>query len=475
MNDKKFRVRFAPSPTGLLHIGNARTAILNWLLAGRFGGQFILRIEDTDTERSTRQSEASILEDLRWLGLDWAEGPDTGGDFGPYRQSERKDTYRKLALQLVEQGVAYWCRLDDEQMEAWRRERLADGGQPVYRGHLSGPDRPGSDDDPASIRFRVPEGSSAWTDLAKGAIEVGNATISDFIILRSDGRPTYNFAVVADDLAMRISHVVRGDGHISNTPRQLMLYRALGARAPGFAHIPMILGPDGKLLSKRHGATSLAEYRRSGYLPQALINYLSLLSWSSPSGEEFLGVERIRSEIDFDRLGKSAAVFDPLKLRWLNGKHIRHLPEDRLAGLMAEFAGGARKSFDSRQWRLVVEACRDKLELLTDVTGRLEGFAGRSAPLEGENRELAAHPDARKVLEAMAGGLERVKGEIEPGQVKTLFKDVEEGTGVKGKLLYMPVRLALTGTPHGPDLPSVVSVIGAEKAAGLIRKTLSET
>ncbi len=469
---EKFRVRFAPSPTGLLHIGNARTAILNWLLAGRFEGEFILRIEDTDTERSTPESERTILEDLGWLGLDWAEGPQAGGDYGPYRQSERKEIYHKLALQLVEQGRAYWCRLDDQQLDQWRKERLDAGEQPLYRGHLSGSDTPGTSADPASIRFRSPQGASAWNDLVKGEIEVDNATVADFVILRSDGRPTYNFAVVADDLAMKISHVVRGDGHISNTPRQLMLYEALGAAPPHFAHIPMILGPDGKLLSKRHGATSLGEYRAAGYLPEALINYLSLLSWSSPSGEEFLSVEQIRSEIGFDRLGKSAAVFDPRKLRWLNGKHIRELPEQRLSDLMTSFAGEARDQFDSRQWALVVTALRDKLELLTDVPALLAGFAGRSSALEGEDRELAAHPDACRALEAVADGLAELE-QIGPEDFKTLLKTVSKETGVKGKLLFMPVRLALTGSPHGPDLPSVASVIGPCRAAALIRGTLS--
>ncbi len=471
---ENFRVRFAPSPTGLLHIGNARTAILNWLLAGRFAGEFILRIEDTDTERSTAESEQAILEDLRWLGLSWAEGPEAGGDHGPYRQSERRESYRKLALELVEQGRAYWCRLDDEQLDRWRTERLEAGEQPVYRGHLSGPDTPGSGSDPASVRFRVPAGTSAWSDLVKGDIEVDNSTVADFVILRSDGRPTYNFAVVADDLAMEISHVVRGDGHLSNTPRQLMLYAALGGTPPRFAHIPMILGPDGKLLSKRHGATSLGEYRAAGYLPEALINYLSLLSWSSPSGEELLSVERIRSEIGFERLGSSAAVFDPRKLRWLNGKHIRELPERRLSELMESFAGEARRRFDERQWALIVAALRDKLELLSDVPDLLTGFAGRVSALEGEDRELAAHPDARRALAAIADALEGLE-QLDPETFKALLKQVSDATGVKGKLLFMPTRLALTGSPHGPDLPSVAGVIGPRRAAELIRAALSES
>ncbi|HLA40909.1 MAG TPA: glutamate--tRNA ligase, partial [Candidatus Glassbacteria bacterium] len=325
----------------------------------------------------------------------------------------------------------------------------------------------------ASIRFRVPEGASAWTDLVKGEIAVEHATVSDFIILRSDGRPTYNFAVVVDDVEMKISHVIRGDGHISNTPRQLMLYRGVGVEPPAFAHIPMILGPDHKLLSKRHGATSLAEYRTGGYLPQALINYLSLLSWSSESGEEFLPVDRLVREMDFDRLGKSAAVFDPEKLRWLNGKHLRELVDETLAELFAGFAGEKRKLFDRRQWYELTRACREKVELLTDIGGLLENFTGEPVEItDPEDRQLLGHPDAAKVLHEMSLRLEKLQA-TDVDSMQALLAGVSAAVSVKGKLLYMPLRLALTGRRHGPELPRIMAVIGPERCARLLSDALS--
>ncbi|MFH1068853.1 MAG: glutamate--tRNA ligase family protein, partial [Candidatus Glassbacteria bacterium] len=270
-----------------------------------------------------------------------------------------------------------------------------------------------------------------------------------------------------------ISHVIRGDGHVSNTPRQLMLYRALGSQPPLFAHIPMILGPDHKLLSKRHGATSLAEYRQSGYLPEALINYLSLLSWSSASGDEFLPLDRLVREIDFDRLGQSAAVFDPEKLRWLNGKHLRELSEDRLADLFASFAGEGRKLFDDSQWREITSACREKVELLTDIIGLLDNFTGRPAAItDEEDRRMLAQEEARRVLSEMAGRLENLAS-ADAETLKNLFTAVSQAVSVKGKLLYMPVRLALTGRRHGPELPRIMSVIGPARSAELLAATLS--
>ncbi|HUU30439.1 MAG TPA: glutamate--tRNA ligase [archaeon] len=468
--DKIFRARFAPSPTGRLHIGNARTAILNWLLARRLGGCFILRIEDTDLARSTPESEKAILDDLRWLGLDWDEGPDVGGPYAPYRQSERGELYQAAAGKLIERGLAYYCHLSDEEKEQFRQQRLAEGKLPVYRGELSGPNKPDESGRPASIRFRVPPGESSWNDLVKGEVVIDHRNIGDFIILRSDGRPTYNFAAVVDDIAMRASHVIRGDDHLSNTPRQLMLYKALEAEQPSFAHIPMILGPDHQRLSKRHGATSVADFRSSGCLPEALINYLSLLSWSSGSGEEFLPPERLKAEIDFERLGKSAAIFDPTKMRWLNGKYIRALPEEKLAALLLEFAGEEARAFSNEQFRQIVLACRDKLELLTDISKYLGAFSGKPPVIDDpEALDLIGSPEARKVLPEMARGLRKLgNGDVE--QMKVLFNTVGKSVSVRGKMLYMPVRIALTGSFHGPDLPRVMAVLGAERCAQLLER-----
>jgi nondiscriminating glutamyl-tRNA synthetase len=467
--EKGFRVRFAPSPTGKLHIGNARTAILNWLLARKYSGSFILRIEDTDLARSTIESEKAILEDLRWLGLDWDEGPDIGGLYGPYRQSERVELYRQAAEKLVELGCAYYCALTDKEMEEFRKSRLAEGKLPVYRGELSKGLVPGSSDNPLSIRFRVPEAEiSSWKDLVKGEVAIENRNIGDFIILRSQGGPTYNFAVVVDDMAMKISHAVRGDDHLSNTPRQLMLYRAFNAEPPAFAHIPMILGPDHQRLSKRHGATSVAEFRAAGYLPEALINYLSLLSWSSASGEDYLPLEILLREIDFERLGKSAAVLDTAKMRWLNGKYIRALPEEKLVSLLRVFAGEEERAFAAYQFRQIALACREKLETLSDITGYLDTFRGKVPEISNpEAKAIMATAEAGTVLAEMVRELKSLKGAgVE--EMKSLFKTVGKNTGIKGKMLYLPVRLALTGKEHGPELPNIMAVLGAERSIFLL-------
>jgi nondiscriminating glutamyl-tRNA synthetase len=463
-----FRVRFAPSPTGRLHIGNARTAVLNWLIARRHGGSFILRIEDTDLARSSGESERSILEDLRWLGLDWDEGPDAGGACGPYRQSERGQSYRDAAEKLVSLGRAYYCYLTDTRMEEFRQRRLAEGRSPVYRGELSAREQSDGPDAQPSIRFRVPEGMSAWNDLVKGEVAIDHANIGDFIILRADGRPTYNFAVVADDIEMRISHVIRGDDHLSNTPRQRMLYAALGAPEPFFAHVPMILGPDHQRLSKRHGATSVGEFRTAGFLPEALINYLSLLCWSAADGEEFLPLERLRSEIDLDRLGRSAAVFDMAKLRWLNGRYIRILPEETLVSLLREFAGEEGAAFDDCQFREIALACRESLELLSGIREMLGLFRGEPpAVADPEGLALLGSAETGKVLAALAGELRRQEKPDAEG-MRELIKRIGKETGIKGRALFMPVRLALTGSAHGPDLPRIMAVIGAARCADLL-------
>ncbi|HEX6069862.1 MAG TPA: glutamate--tRNA ligase, partial [Longimicrobiaceae bacterium] len=315
------RFRFAPSPTGQLHVGGARTAILNWLLARHAGGAFVLRIEDTDLDRHVPEAEAAILADLRWLGLDWDEGPDVGGPYAPYRQSERSAFYAARAAELLERGHAYPCTCPPSaEGGSDRRARCACASRP-WEETPSG----------ASLRFRVPdERAVVVEDAVRGEVVFPAGSIEDFVLVRGNGRATYNFAVAVDDASMRISHVIRGSDHLVNTPKQVLLYEALGEPLPRFAHIPLILGEDRQKLSKRHGATSVGEHRRAGYMPEALVNYLSLLSWSSPSGEEFLPLERLVAEVDLDRVGASDAVFDPEKLRWLSSRYIQELPNDAL-------------------------------------------------------------------------------------------------------------------------------------------------
>ena len=344
------RVRFAPSPTGHLHVGNVRTALFNWLLARGAGGAFILRIEDTDAERSTLESEAAILEDLEWLGLSWDEGPEVGGPVGPYRQSERLGTYQSRARVLIEEGDAYYCFCAPEQLEAERKDALAKGLPPKYSGRCAHIDpvvarRRVEAGEPAAVRFRTPQNREiAFKDLVRGDITFHTDVIGDQVLLRSDGYPAYNFAVVVDDGLMGVTHVVRGEDHISNTPRQLLIYEALDFSPPQFGHVAMVLGPDHARLSKRHGATSVDEFREKGYLPEALLNYLALLSWS-PGGagseeikdQEIVPLPEMARRFSLSDVGHHASVFDEEKLAWVNRHYLKEAPLERLATLSVPY------------------------------------------------------------------------------------------------------------------------------------------
>src|SRR5437660_3935668 len=337
------RVRFAPSPTGHLHVGNARTALFNWLLARGQGGTYIFRIEDTDADRSTRESEASIVTDLRWLGLDWDEGPDVGGPRGPYRQSERLHLYQSYATELLNAGAAYHCFCTVAQLEAERQEALAAGRPARYAGtcrrimreeaeaRIAAGERP-------AIRFRVPEERDVvFTDAVRGDVRFETDVIGDPVIVRADGHPAYNFAVVVDDALMEVTHVVRGEDHISNTPRQILLYEALGFMPPRFAHLALVLGPDHTPLSKRHGATSVAEFRAKGYLPEALVNYLALIGWSPGGNDEVLPIDELARRFSLQAVGHSAGVFDEEKLAWVNRHYLKLADPRRLAELSVPY------------------------------------------------------------------------------------------------------------------------------------------
>ncbi len=448
-----FRTRFAPSPTGHLHVGGARAAILNWLLARHHGGSFVLRIEDTDRERNVPGAEAALLEDLRWLGLDWDEGPEVGGPYAPYRQSERTPLYREHAERLLRGGHAYWCTCpptgQDEAVHGRRRCDCADR------------DAPGIVPPGAALRFRVPErGEVVVDDVIRGTVRFPVSDIEDFVLLRSDGLPTYNFAAVVDDAEMRITHVVRGVDHLNNTPKQVVIYRALGRELPVFAHIPLILGPDRQKLSKRHGATSVAEHRRQGYLPEALFNYLSLLSWSSPSGEEKLPRERLAAEVELDRVGASDAVFDRDKLRWLSSRYVQEMPADVLARALAPFVDRERFPVTDDGLPAVAAALRERISVLSDAGEQLAHFFGPDTAEAREARaRVLADGEARRTLAAVRARLAALP-EWEEGAVKAAIMEGGRDAGAKGRALFHPVRLALTGEEHGPDLPGVAVVQG---------------
>ncbi len=475
------RVRFAPSPTGHLHVGNARTALFNWLLARRTEGILILRIEDTDTERSSSTSEAGILDDLRWLGLSWDEGPDVGGASGPYRQSERLSLYREHADRLLAQGAAYYCFCSAERLERDRRAAMLAGRPPRYAGTCRAldPDQAKARvqaGEAAALRFRVPDrGEVAFDDLVRGRVSFDLVTIGDPVIVRSDGHPAYNFAVVVDDALMQVSDVVRGEDHISNTPRQLLLYRALGYEPPRFAHLSMVLGPDHSPLSKRHGTTSVAEFRARGYLPEALVNYLALLGWSPGGGEEILPLDEMARRFSIEAVGHSAGIFDEEKLAWVNRHYLREADPGRLARLVVPYLRQAGLATEPTTDGLVFLAsamgiASDAVDRLADVPSRLGflfAFDEERALERPDVRDVLAETGARDVVLVFA---EEIAGEgrLSKDTFRTAAGRVRARTGRKGKALFHPIRVALTGEAAGPELDLAVPAIdrGAELPDG---------
>lgn len=471
------RTRFAPSPTGELHLGNARTAVLNWAFARRHGGDFVLRYEDTDAERAVEGAEEAILEGLRWLGLEPDEGPGIGGGHGPYRQSERLPLYRDLAGRLLEEGHAYHCYCTPEELEA-RRRAAVEAGRPVrYDGRCRelSPDREAawrSEGRVPSVRFRVDRDRIRVTDRVRGEVDFDGSELGDMVILRSDGRPTYNFAVVVDDVLMEISHVIRGVGHLSNTPKQLLLYRALDADPPEFAHIPLVLAPGGGGLSKREGAPGLLTYRDRGYHPDGVLNYLSLLSWSSPSGDEVLARERIVAETELERIGSADAEVDPEKMRWISGRHIAAEPPERLAERLRPFLARTDLDLSERDLVAAAEVLRGRIQLLAEAEGELRAVLPEP-DLEGEARAALAAPAAGAVLAAARDAWSRLDG-WERQEVRAALERAKEAVDVGGRDFYHPLRAALTGALQGPDLPDVAYLLGRERTLRRLERARSE-
>jgi glutamyl-tRNA synthetase/nondiscriminating glutamyl-tRNA synthetase len=474
------RVRFAPSPTGHLHVGNARTALFNWLLARGRHGTFVLRIEDTDVERSTGASEAAILEDLRWLGLDWDEGPDAGGPYGPYRQSERLHLYAAHARRLLEAGAAYYCFCSKDTLETDRRDAVMHGRPALYAGRCRGlapadSARRVAAGEPAALRFRVPRAREVvFTDAVRGEIRFHTDVIGDPVIVRAEGVPAYNFAVVVDDALMKTTHVIRGEDHISNTPRQLLLYEAFGYEAPVFAHLSLVMGPDHTPLSKRHGATSVAEFRGRGYLPEALVNYLALVGWSPGNDQELLPVDELARRFSLDAVGLSAGVFDEAKLAWVNRHYLKTANPLRLAGLVAPHFRQAGFTFTPSAEALAFLASTmpmisESVDRLDQVPSRL-GFLFAFSPettLADERTRLEMRSDAaRAVVRALAEALQPAP-RLDRERFRAVAAEVRGRTGQKGKSLFHPIRVALTGRVEGPELDLAVPAIdrGADLSA----------
>jgi glutamyl-tRNA synthetase/nondiscriminating glutamyl-tRNA synthetase len=473
-SSSKVRVRFAPSPTGQLHVGNARTALFNWLFARQAGGVMVLRIEDTDVQRSEARFETQLLEDLKWMGIDWDEGPDAGGDYAPYRQSDRLAIYREHAERLVSEGKAYYCFCSQDELERDRDEKLKAQLPPIYSGkcrvldpadakqrHASG--------EAAAIRLRIPEHPIRFHDIVHGAVEFSNEVVSDPIILRSSGIPVYNYVVVVDDALMKITHVIRGDDHLSNTPKQVALYEALGWAVPEFAHLSTILGADRERLSKRHGATSIANFRDMGVLPEALMNYLALLGWAPTGGtREIFSPEELQKEFSLERVTPSPAVFDMEKLYWLNRHYIKQSPPERIEKLAEPYFVSAGLLPDNpdeptRAWFAKVVALLapsvDKLEQLPERAALIFHYDAAAAVNLPDNAEVLAAPKTADVLAAFVEQAAIDSSPMSPERFKTIMNEVKAKTGAKGKDLFHPVRLALTGSHSGPEFDKLIPIL----------------
>jgi nondiscriminating glutamyl-tRNA synthetase len=467
------RVRFAPSPTGQLHIGNVRTALFNWLFARQQGGTFILRIEDTDLERSEARYETQLMEDLKWLGLDWDEGPDVGGPFPPYRQSDKMGVYRDYAERLIQEGKAYYCFCSAEELEREREQALKEQRQPIYSGKCRNLDpaeagRRRAAGDPAAIRLKIPEHPIRFHDIVRGDVEFSNEVVSDPIIVRSSGMPVYNYVVVIDDADMKITHVVRGDDHISNTPKQVAVYEALGLPVPEFAHLSTILGPDRERLSKRHGATSVANFREMGILPEALMNYLALLGWAPSGGDrEIFPKDELIKEFSLERVTPSPAVFDTEKLHWLNRHYIKQGPPERIhqlgteslqrAGLLPAAVNGNVSGWTRSLIELLAPYVDqfDQLPERARIIFRPDAAAALALP---ENAEVFAGDKAKAVVRAFAGRAAK-ESPLTAEHFKTIMDEVKAETGAKGKDLFHPVRIMLIGSHSGPDFNKLIPLI----------------
>lgn len=471
------KVRFAPSPTGPFHIGGARSALFNYLLARKENGQFLVRVEDTDLERSTRESEENIKEALKWLHINWDEGIDVGGPNGPYRQSERLEIYKKVTDQLIAEGKAYLCYCSEEELERERAAQKERGETPKYNGHcahLTEAQKEAYEKEGRVpvVRFRTPLHEVVeFDDMVRGHISFESNGIGDFVIVKSDGMPVYNYSVVIDDHMMGITHVIRAEEHISNTPRQIVLFDALKWERPTFGHISLILGKDHKKMSKRHGATSVDQYRQLGYLPDAIVNFLALLGWAPEGEEEIFSHDELIQQFSMDRVAKNPAVFDIDKLNHINFTYMKRLDEEALYQLClphlqaAAYASANPEGEEKEKLMLLCETLRDHISFGAQIKEEAALFFKENVEIEEEHRQdmkaAIEEESFDTVMEAFAIELSQAE-EISVESVKAMIKAVMKGTKLKGKFVYMPIRIALTGQMHGPELPNIVVLLGRE-------------
>ena len=464
---EEIRVRFAPSPTGFLHIGGARTALFNWLFARNIKGTFILRIEDTDRTRSTDEYIDAIIEGMKWLGLDWDEGP--------FRQTDRFDVYRSYVDRLLKEGKAYYCYCSAEELETRRKKAMAAGKAVKYDGRCRDLKEPVPGVAPV-VRFRMPQqGHTVVDDLIRGKVVFENEQLDDLIILRSDGTPTYNLTVVVDDVDMRITHIIRGDDHLNNTPKQIQFYQAFGYEVPKFAHLPMILGADKTRLSKRHGATSVMAYYEMGYLPEALVNYLVRLGWSYGDQEVFSREELIK-HFSFEHVGKAAAIFNPEKLLWLNSQYIMNSSPEKLVELVRPFLVKEQiisedQDLDAAWLARAIRTLQERAKTLVELAGSLRYYVTEDVVFGDKAKEKFLNEKSRDLLEELKEGISAL-AEFSKPELENLFTSIVERHGVKLGALAQPVRVAMTGGTESPGIYEVLGVFGKEKVLARLEKAI---
>lgn len=482
---EQIRVRFAPSPTGPFHIGGARSALFNWLFAKKYpDGKFVLRIEDTDRVRSSKESEENIKEALKWLGLNWDEGVDAGGDYGPYHQMERLDIYKKYAQKLLDEGKAYYCYCTEEEIEAERKALLKENKMPIYQGHCRHltPEQIAkykSEGRKPTIRFRTVQNETVeFEDMVRGHMEFDSNGIGDFVIVKADGIPVYNFAVVIDDALMKITHIIRAEEHLSNTPRQVVLYHALGFKVPTFAHISLILGKDHTKMSKRHGATSVEQYKKLGYLPEALINFLALLGWSPQGEQEIFSTDELIKSFSMEHVAKNPAVFDIDKLNWLNAQYMKKLSAEQITMMAIPhlvekgYLQGTLPTAEMAKLVHFTEIIRDHLSYGAQYLDFADLYFNDDIKIEDDAaKEVLTDETVPAVVNLFKEKLAAVKT-FDAEHIQPIFKQVTKELKVSGKKVYMPLRIALTGQMHGPDLAGIIEVIGYDRLTKRLQKTL---
>lgn len=477
---QNIRVRFAPSPTGSLHIGGARTALFNWLFARKNAGTFVLRLEDTDLSRSTEASASGILDGLRWLGLDWDEGPEKGGDYGPYRQGERMAIYQKYLNELIKKGKAYYCFCSPEELQAEKEKCRQEKRDYKYSGKCSAlhPDEIKqllAEGRTPVIRFRSPrDGVVVVQDLIRGNVTFDNHLLDDFIIGKSDGGPTYNFAVVVDDHEMHISHVIRAEEHLSNTPKQIILYEAMGWKLPQFAHVSMILAPDRSKLSKRHGATSVQEFRDEGYLPEALINYLALLGWSSGRDEDFWTIQELSKEFSLDNISRSPAIYDTEKLTWMNSKYLTEANSQRICELLAEKAHGLGLLLPAQEdyFLKVVDLVKSRAKTLPDILHEADYFFQPADEYDAKGINKYFRGEDNLLLLQAALRICQQCALFTAAELEAILRSQADDMNIKPARIIHPTRLAISGRTATPGLFETMELLGKDRCIERIQTAI---